>query len=245
MELLQSVVLTCCLILGTSTVPSGVADPLQLDSLYAEFPQKLQPYLTEEQTDFLQTSYVETEPIQEEIDNILYECGQKQIEQRKREIENKQQAIIQEIKETKAEIEEQKRIKAEKEKQAREAKFQKISDNISAALQQVGSPGVNLYAAYVSNVYQAAGYGYVSGNANDMYYNCCTSADTDELKNGMIIAVPTWNGDYMAYTYGHVGIYMDGKVWHNIGYIEVTSLESWIAQYGQIAEVRWGFPISV
>ena len=67
----------------------------------------------------------------------------------------------------------------------------------------------------------------------------------DELRDGMIIAVPTWNGDYMAYTYGHVGIYMDGKVWHNIGYIEVTSLESWIAQYGQIAEVRWGFPMSV
>lgn len=202
MELLQSVVLTYCLILGTSTVPSGVADTLQLDSLYAEFPQELQPYLTEEQTDFLQTNYVETESVQEEIDNILYKCGQKQIEQRKREIENKQQAIIQEIKETKAEIEGQKRIKAEKEKQERETKFQKISDNISAALQQVGSPGANLCAAYVSNVYQAAGYGYVGGNANDMYYNCCTSTDTDELRNGMIIAVPTWNGDYMAYTYG-------------------------------------------
>ena len=51
-------------------------------------------------------------------------------------------------------------------------------------------------------------------------------------------------GDLVVY-YGHVGIYMDGKVWHNIGYIEVTSLESWIAQYGQIAEVRWGFPMSV
>ena len=53
MELLQSVVLTCCLALGTSTVPPGVANTLQLDSLYAEFPQELQPYLTEEQTDFL------------------------------------------------------------------------------------------------------------------------------------------------------------------------------------------------
>lgn len=217
MELLSAVVLTCCLMTGTPDVPTGVAENLQMNSVYIEFPQELKPYLTEEQEAFLDNTYtLIDDEIQQQIDSIIQECEQKKAEEE-------------------AKIAEQERLAAE------QAYYQQISDNISSAISRTPSPGLNWCAKWVSMVYQNAGYTYMNGNANDMYWKYCSSANREDLKNGMLVAVPSWNGDYMSYTYGHVGIYMDGTVWHNIGNIVQTPLDEWIATYGQIAETRWGF----
>lgn len=232
MELLSAVVLTYCLTTGSLGIPTGVAENLQLNSIYEEFPVELKTYLTEEQINFLDNTYITVnDKIHERVVSILEEC-----ENKKAEEEEERKAI-----------EEQERIKQEEEriKLEQEIKHQTISNNIYYALSITPSPGLNWCAKYVSMVYQNAGYGYINGNACDMYWNYCFSADRNQLRNGMIVAVPSWNGDYMSYTYGHVGIYMDGFVWHNTGSIIQTPLDEWISFYGQICQVRWGFPIAI
>lgn len=113
---------------------------------------------------------------------------------------------------------------------------------IVAASTQVGSPGGGLCAMWVSMVYQAAGLGYPGGNANNMYWNFCTSSNKADLVPGMIIAVSTHNGTAAGRTYGHVGIYVgDNTVRHNIGYITTMSLDSWISSYGDLVTPRWGW----
>lgn len=227
MEFLQAAVLACCLITSTPTVPDIVAETLQLNNLYAAFPEELKPYLTEEQETFLEDTYVLLDEVEEELLDIKQECQEKKAEEEAR--------IVAE--------EEARRLAEEKAARiaAQEAYYQQISDNIMRGLNSVGSPGVNWCAKYISLVYQMAGYGYINGNADDMYYAYCHSSNRDELRNGMLVAVPSWNGNSLSYEYGHIGIYMNGVVWHNIGPIVQTPLDEWIATYGQIAEVRWGF----
>lgn len=117
---------------------------------------------------------------------------------------------------------------------------------IAEATLKVPSPGFGLCAMWVSQVYQFAGCGYPGGNANDMYYAWCTSSDRSQLKVGMMVAVPTNDINEDGRRYGHVGIYIgDGQVRHNIGDVKTDSLDDWIATYGTIAEVRWGYPEGV
>lgn len=97
-------------------------------------------------------------------------------------------------------------------------------------------------AAYVSYVIEAAGFGSVSGNACDMYARWTTTSNTDELKVGMIVAVPSHPGTSAGKTYGHVGVYIgDGKVRDNIGGLRDISLDEWIAYYGKTSTPRWGW----
>lgn len=113
------------------------------------------------------------------------------------------------------------------------------------------SPGAGWCAMWVSQVYYNAGFGYIGGNADDMYYRYCHSSDRSELKVGMLIAVDKYvtNGyPYAGYSPDgrklsyHVGIYMgNGMVRDNIGSIMDTPLDQWIATYGNYHEVRWGF----
>ena len=114
---------------------------------------------------------------------------------------------------------------------------------IVAACGRVGSPGVGLCAMWVSRVYNAAGLGYPGGNANNMYWNFCTSSNKGDLKPGMIVAVSTYAGGSSAgRTYGHVGIYVgNGTVMDNVGYIRTIGLDSWISSYGNIVTPRWGW----
>lgn len=111
------------------------------------------------------------------------------------------------------------------------------------AATRVGSPGRGLCAMWVSMVYQAAGLGYPGGNANNMYWNFCTSSDKGSLTPGMIIAVSTYEGGSSAgRTYGHVGIYIgNNTVMHNIGSIATQDLDSWISYYGNVVTPRWGW----
>lgn len=107
---------------------------------------------------------------------------------------------------------------------------------------RVGSPGVGLCAMWVSWVFSAAGLGYPSGNACDMYYAWCHSSNKSELKPGMIIAVPSHAGTPAGRTYGHIGIYVgNGEVRHNIGSVATWSLDRWISYYSSITTPRWGW----
>lgn len=124
-----------------------------------------------------------------------------------------------------------------------------LAPGLSAAQQKVirtaysiGSPGVGYCAMWVSQVFSAAGYGYPSGNANDMYANFCHSSNKSDLKPGMVIAVPTHPGTSAGRIYGHIGIYIgNGMVRHNVGPIAEQSLDSWIAYYGKTSTPRWGW----
>lgn len=110
------------------------------------------------------------------------------------------------------------------------------------ACYQVGSPGSGLCAMWVSQVYSRAGYGYPGGNANNMYWNYCTSSNKGDLQPGMIIAVSTWTGTSAGRIYGHVGIYIGGgMVMHNVGSIQTMGLDTWINTYGTTVTPRWGW----
>ena len=110
------------------------------------------------------------------------------------------------------------------------------------ACYQVGSPGSGLCAMWVSQVYSRAGLGYPGGNANNMYWNYCTSSNKGDLQPGMIVAVSTWTGTSAGRVYGHVGIYIGGgMVMHNVGFIQTMSLDTWISTYGTTVTPRWGW----
>ena len=79
---------------------------------------------------------------------------------------------------------------------------------IVAACHRLASPGAGLCAMWVSRVYQAAGLGYPGGNANNMYWNYCTSSNKGDLRAGMIVAVSTHGSTAAGRIYGHVGIYI-------------------------------------
>lgn len=104
------------------------------------------------------------------------------------------------------------------------------------------SPGTGLCAKWVSQVFQNAGFGYVGGNADDMYANYCTSSNKANLKVGMIIAVPSHPHTAAGRIYGHVGVYVgDNTVRDNIGYIRTINVDSWISYYGPTSTPRWGW----
>lgn len=113
---------------------------------------------------------------------------------------------------------------------------------VLSACHSVGSPGVGLCAAWVSNVFRAAGLGFIGGNANDMYNAYCGSSNRGAIKPGMIVAVSSHAGTVAGRIYGHVGIYVgNGTVMDNIGYIRTISLDSWISYYSSIVTPRWGW----
>lgn len=105
------------------------------------------------------------------------------------------------------------------------------------------TPGQGLCAAWVSNVFRNAGYGFYGGNACDMCRSWCHSSNRNELKVGMIIADVSHPGTGSAgLTYGHVGIYIgNNKVMSNEGPITVKSLDTFIRFYGAGTGCRWGW----
>jgi len=123
--------------------------------------------------------------------------------------------------------------------------------DIVDACNRVPSPGAGWCAAWVTNVYSAAGLPAPSGNACCMYLNYCTSSNPSELKVGMLVAYQQsktshgiWNKGH--YGYGHVGIYIgDGKVMSNTGSIVTQTLDEFSANAYPGCEVRWGFPPGV
>ena len=118
--------------------------------------------------------------------------------------------------------------------------------NVISYAYRVASPGAGLCAMWVSQVFSAAGMGYPSGNACDMYYAWCHSSNKSDLKPGMVIAVPSHAGTRAGRIYGHIGIYVgNGVVRENIGYVATTSLDRWISYYSSITTPRWGWCMGI
>ncbi len=104
------------------------------------------------------------------------------------------------------------------------------------------SPGRNLCAMWVSQVFSRAGLGYPEGNAYDMFWQWCNRSDLRDLKVGMIVAVPSHTYTYMGGIYGHVCIYIGGgMVMDNTGYVRTMPLNEWLAHYTTTYSPRWGW----
>ena len=104
------------------------------------------------------------------------------------------------------------------------------------------SPGRGYCAAWVSRVFQRAGFGYPGGNACVMYSRWCSYSKKADLQVGMIVAVSTHGHTSAGRIWGHVGIYIgDNRVMENIGAINTNSLDSWCSYYGDIVTPRWGW----
>ncbi len=121
-------------------------------------------------------------------------------------------------------------------------------ERVVSCCHAVPSPGAGLCAMWVSRVFAAAGFSYLggnandSGNANDMYNRWCTSSNKDDLRVGMMVAVPTYSKNSMGRIYGHIGIYVgNNTVMENVGNIASTNLDQWIAYYGDTVSPRWGW----
>lgn len=106
------------------------------------------------------------------------------------------------------------------------------------------SPGFGYCAAWVTNVFKAAGIGSWYGNACDFYKDYCKSKNKSDLKPGMIVAVGSWNGSADSKAYGHVGIYVGNDiVRHNSGNIIDTSLSDWMGTFQTYVDypAKWGW----
>lgn len=113
---------------------------------------------------------------------------------------------------------------------------------IVEATQATPSPGKNLCAMWVSQVFSRAGLGYPEGNAYDMFWQWCDRSDLRDLKVGMIVAVPSHTHTYMGGIYGHVCIYIGGgMVMDNTGYVRTMPLNEWLAHYTTTYNPRWGW----
>lgn len=113
---------------------------------------------------------------------------------------------------------------------------------VIAACHTTGSPGAGYCAMWVSMVFDNAGLGYGSGNADDMYYAWTTSSNRADLKPGMIVAVSTHSHTTAGSIYGHIGIYIGGGLMmDNIGYIRTISVNEWINFYSTTVTPRWGW----
>lgn len=132
-----------------------------------------------------------------------------------------------------------------------EAELAMIGSNIQNVAYNTHYCVGGMCAAYVSHVFQNAGYGYIGGNANDMYWRYCNLSDRNAMRTGMIIAVASHDlTGYMGRTYGHVGVIVKDAngnflVRDNVGYLRDVPIDQWIEDYNGLMEVRWGWIIPV
>lgn len=144
-----------------------------------------------------------------------------------------------------------KKAKEANDKYQYELKLSQIGSNIQNAAYNTHYCVSGMCAAYVSNVFANAGYGYLGGNANDMYYRYCNLSDKNAIRTGMIIAVASHDlTGYSGRTYGHVGVIVQDAngsyfVRDNIGYLRDVPIDQWIEEYNNLMEVRWGWAIPV
>lgn len=113
---------------------------------------------------------------------------------------------------------------------------------VIASCMSTPSPGLGLCAGWCSNVMINAGYGFVPGNANDMYAAYCHSSNRADIRPGMAVAVSTHPHTSAGRIYGHIGMYVgNGTVMDNVGFIRSISLDEWCSFYGQTVSARWGW----
>ncbi len=113
---------------------------------------------------------------------------------------------------------------------------------VVSACYSTPSPGLGLCAGWCSDVMINAGYGFVAGNANDMYAAYCFSSNRADLKPGMAVAVSSHPHTTMGQIYGHIGMYIgNGMMMDNVGYIRTISVDEWCSFYGATVSPRWGW----
>lgn len=113
---------------------------------------------------------------------------------------------------------------------------------VVASCMSTPSPGPGLCAGWCSDVMINAGYGFVAGNANDMYAEFCFSSSRADLMPGMAVAVSTHPHTTAGRIYGHIGMYIGGgMMMDNVGYIRTISVDEWCAYYGETVPPRWGW----
>ena len=97
--------------------------------------------------------------------------------------------------------------------------------------------------AWVTEVFARAGEPTVTGNACDLYDAWCLSGDIDDLRPGMLVAVPSHPQSENGKIWGHVCVYVgDGMVWDNGSYsTRIMALGDWVAWFGASHQVRWGW----
>ena len=110
------------------------------------------------------------------------------------------------------------------------------------ALSTPPTPG-GFCAAWVSNVFERAGISNQGGNANDMYWNYCTSSSLNDLQVGMVVAVPSHTHTSAGRIYGHIGIFIgDGRLLDSAyGQVRNISLIEWLSYYGTTFTPKWGW----
>lgn len=108
------------------------------------------------------------------------------------------------------------------------------------------SPGPSLCAMWVSQVFSRAGFAYPGGDARDFYWKWCYSSNLNELKVGMVVAVPSHAHTYAGSIWGHVAIYIgDGMVMDNVGTVRTIPLDWWLSYYATTYQPRWGWVSNV
>lgn len=105
------------------------------------------------------------------------------------------------------------------------------------------SPGSDLCASWIEQAFSRLGLGVVLGNAAELYNGYCNRTAFDELKVGMIVAVPAHPLTALGMSHGHVGLYAgDNTIMDAVeGQVRKLPLSAWLSVYGLMSEPRWGW----
>ena len=111
---------------------------------------------------------------------------------------------------------------------------------------RMGAAGPSMCLMWVNDVYERAGYGFERlWAASEACQQWCHETNRNELRPGMIVAVEATDTSPLA---GHVGIYLghgeiaSNETWGGEGVIRTRGVDDWIAMFGKVDEVRWGWP---
>lgn len=112
---------------------------------------------------------------------------------------------------------------------------------------QTSASGIDLCAEWIERVFAAAGLFYCEVNAQDIYERYCGLTELDQLKVGMVVAVPAHPHSMSGRSLGHVGLYVgDGLVMDCLGgRVRTAPVEAWLTIYGALCEPRWGWLFSI
>lgn len=105
------------------------------------------------------------------------------------------------------------------------------------------SPGADLCASWVEQVFSRLGLGIVLGSAAQLRDWYCPQDDLRNLKVGMIVATARHPYSAAGRVHGHVGFYVGDSMVMDAVQQEVrhVPLELWLSAYGLMSEPRWGW----
>ena len=123
------------------------------------------------------------------------------------------------------------------------------SSAVTAAANSTAAPASGLGFEWVRNVLVKAGLLEAKDfdeHAAVAYGKYCTSTDTNALKVGMIVVVPSSTKATRGVVYGHAAIYIgNGKVMQCDGSVSTMTLTQWKNLYGTTSTPKWGWLMGV